>query len=366
MFLPFCVSALLAAPPAATEKPIKPLPSIAKEPKIDGELKDLAPATTFKMPESAEGSSAKLGLKAGFRKDTLYVGVTVDDDKLLDDDHVDLTLYFPESGMTSKGVVYRFNNKGAVDAPAEVAAPDFAQALVKSASKETKTGYTLELAIPARALPRFQAFKQLGVSLCAEYADVDMAGGEPSKLTTCPSGEMVGGPTRIPDELRKTLKLAPSQDVEGVEAREKGWLGFSKLHYPTWAAADEAFTPSSLAELVAGDAAIAPNTVALPLPERLVLPDNRPIFTILTGKNPNVKDRCIEGNELRMAMYVVKDKVANRVLEWPASNCKLGRAMRIELSPEGALQIGYTSGTTQYFMWTVDHFERSELGMVTP
>ena len=69
----------------------------------------------------------------------------------------------------------------------------------------------------------------------------DMAGGEPSKLTSCPTGDMVGGPTRVPDELRKTLKLAPSADVEGIEPREKGWLGFSKLHYPTWAAADEAF-----------------------------------------------------------------------------------------------------------------------------
>ncbi len=366
MFLPLCVSAILAAPPAATEKPIKPLPSLGKEPKVDGELKDLAPATDFKMPESAEGSSASLGLKAAFRKDTLYVGITVNDDKLLDDDRLDLTLYFPESGMTSKGVVYRFNDKGLQDAPADIGAPPFAQALVKSASKPSKTGYTLEVAIPARAFPRFQAFKQLGLTLCVEYSDADMPGGEPSKLTSCPTGDMVGGPTRIPDELRKTLKLAPTNDVEGLEAREKGWLGYSKLHYPTWAAGDEAFTPASLAELVVGDAAIAPNTVALPMPERLLLPDNRPIFTILTGKNPYVKDRCIEGNELRMAMYVVKEKVANRVLEWPAANCKLGRAMRFELSPEGAMQIGYTSGTTQHFMWTVDHFERSELGMVQP
>jgi hypothetical protein len=216
--------------------------------------------------------------------------------------------------------------------------------------------------VPARALPRFQAFKQLALSICVEYADVDMEGGEASKLTTCPTGEMVGGPTRIPDELRKNLKLTPTPDVEGLEAREKGWLGYSKLHYPTWALGDEALTADSLAELVAGDTAIPPASVALP-PVRLVLNDNRPIFTIITGKNPYVKDTCVSENELRMAMYVTKDRLASRVLEWPAATCKLGKAMRLELGAEGSLEIGYTSGTTHHFTWTVDHFERSELGM---
>jgi len=52
------------------------------------------------------------------------------------------------------------------------------------------------------------------------------------------------------------------------------------------------------------------------------------------------------------------------VLEWPAATCKLGKAMRLELGAEGTLEIGYTSGTTHHFAWTVDHFERSELGML--
>jgi hypothetical protein len=366
MLLTAALTAVLAAPPPANaEKPIKPLPSVAKEPKIDGELKDLAPATSFKMPESATGSSSKVGVKAAFKKDTLYVGITVDDDKVISGDQVDLTLFFPDSGTTSKGVVYRFSSEGLQDPPADIGAPEFAQKLVKSAVVKTKNGFAIEAAIPARALPRFQAFKQLAISICADYADVDMEGGEPSKITSCPTGEMAGGPTRIPDELRKTLKLAPTPDVEGIEAREKGWLGYSKLHYPTWAVGDETFTAESLAELIAGESAIPPASVSLPA-VKLVLNDNRPIFTILTGKNPYSKDSCVSGNELRMAMYVTKDKVASRVLEWPAATCKLGRAMRIELSPEGGLEIGYTSGTTHHFAWTVDHFERSELGALTP
>lgn len=362
MFLIAALSALLAAPPA--EKPLKPLPTLTKDPKIDGELKDLAPSQTFKLPESAEGASAKLKVQAAYRKDTLFLGVTVDDDKLLGDDQLDVTLFFPESGTTAKGVVYRFGNDGLREAPADIGAPAFAQALVKAAVKPSKKGYTLEVAVPARALPRFQAFKQLAVSICVDYSDLDLEGAEASKLTTCPTGEMAGGPARIPDELRKALKLTPTPDVEGIEAREKGWLGYSKLHYPTWALGDEPFTADSLAEVIAGDAALPPASVALP-PVTLVLNDNRPIFTILTGKNPYVKDTCVAGNELRMAMYVTKDRVASRVLEWPAATCKLGKAMRIELTADGSLEIGYTSGTTHHFTWTVDHFERSELGLLS-
>lgn len=365
MLLPLCASLALAAPPA--EKPIKPLPTLSKEPKLDGSPKDLAQAVEFKLPESAEGSSAKLTkLKAAFRKDTLYVSLNVEDDKYVAGDHLDLSLFFPESGTTSHGVVYRFTNEGLQPAPADIGAPEFAQAMVKTNLSATPTGYAIVAAIPARALPRFQAFKQLGLSICADYTDVDIAGGEASKLTTCAMNEMVGGPTRIPDELRKTLKLTPSSNVEGIEPREHGWLGYSKLHYPTWAEGDEALTPQSLGQLIAGDDALEPKSVALPIPEKLFLPDNRPIFTVLTGRNPYIKDKCLEDAELRLAMYVVKDKVANRVLEWPAANCKLGRAMRFELSPEGELQIGYTNGGTQHFVWTAEHFERSELGRATP
>jgi hypothetical protein len=350
-----------AAPPA--DKPIKPLPSLGKEPKLDGDLKDLAPATEFKMPESAKGASAEVALKATFKKDTLYLGITVKDDKVVTEDKLDVTLFFPDSGTTAKGVVYRFGTEGLREPPDDVGATDWAQALVKAATKVDDKGFTLEIAIPARALPRFQAFKPLALSICAEYADVDAAGGEVSLATTCPTGDMVGGPTRLPDELRKNLKLTPAPDVEGIEARKGGWVGYSKLHYASWAEADAELNAQSLGELVLGEAAIEPKKVALPIPAQLILPDNRPIYTVLTGKNPHSgKDACVDGAELRMAMYVVKGLTASRVLEWPAANCKLGRAMQFELTSDGNLTIGYTNGTTAHFTWSTDHFERSELG----
>jgi hypothetical protein len=363
MFVAALIATVVAAPAAPAEKPLRPLPTLAKDPSVDGVLKDLAPAQDFKMPGSAKGSSAAFTLKAAFRKDTLFLGVTVTDDKVLPADALDVSLFFPDSGTTAKGVVYRFGVDGLQPAPAEVAAPAFAQALVKAATKSDAKGFTLEVAIPARALPRFQAFKQLALTLCAEYADVDSEGGEASKLTSCPAGDMVGGPTRIPDELRKSLKLTPPDNVEGIEPRETGWVGFSRLHYPTWAVGDAELTPASLAALVAGDGAIEPSSVALPIPSKLQLPDNRPIFTVLTGKNPYAGTNCVSGAELRMAMYVVKGATAMRVLEWPAATCTLGRAMRFELTPDGNLAIGYTNGSTAHFTWADDHFERSELGL---
>ena len=360
MLLPLLVISALAAGPV--EKPIKPLPVLTKEPKLDGDLKDLTQAVDVKMPEGATGSSAKLSLKAAFRKDTLYLGLAISDDAVLSADVAEVTLYFPGTGATARGFTYRFAPDGAHPAAPEAAAPEFATKLVQAGIKTDAKGWSLELALPARAFPRFPGTKPLMVSVCVEYTDLDSPTGEASKLSTCPSGEMPGGPLRLPDELRKNLKIAPPSNVDGVEARESGWVGFSNLRSPTWAEADTALTPESLGELTAGEDALEPSKVALPIPRELKLLDNRPIYTVVTGKNPYSQDACNPALELRMAMYVVKSTTALRVLEWPAATCALGRAMRFELGDNGTLAIGYTNGSTQHFVWSDDHFERSELG----
>ena len=74
------------------------------------------------------------------------------------------------------------------------------------------------------------------------------------------------------------------------------------------------------------------------------------------------QDKCDAEQEVRLAMYGVKGNVASRVLEWPAITCGLGRALSIQLSPEGHLQIGYSNGSVANFAYSGDHFERSELG----
>lgn len=353
----------LAAPPA--EKPIKPMPSLGKAPAIDGQLKDLAPALELKLPKAEKGTTVSLSARAAFFKDTLYVAVQAKDDAFNEHDQLEVTLFFPGSGTTSRGYVYRYGREGVRAPSTEAGPPAHVMPRLKAAVREDdKAGTTtFELAFPARTLPRFQSFTQLAVSICLEYQDVDVAGQDAVKTTSCPTGEMPGGPTRLPDEFRKNLRLQPAADVEGIEARPTGWIGFSQLHYPTWVVGDAELTPESLAELVALDNAIDPASVALPIPRKLILGDNRPVFTLLTGQNPYSKDSCNPSNELRMAMYVVKGHVATRVLEWPAATCNLGRAMRFELEAEsGQLLIGYTNGQTARFVFSNEHFERSELG----
>ena len=234
--------------------------------------------------------------------------------------------------------------------------PGWARALVQAKVKQDDKALSLEVAIPARALPRFPAQGQLAMNLCVELKS------GATQVSSCTAGEMPQGPVRLPDELRKTLKLSPPGGVEGLEARPQGWVGFAVLHGPSWVLADAELTPELLGSLIAGKDAVEPKSVALPIPRKLELLDGRPLFTVLTGQNPYVGDDCKAQHELRMSMYVVKGNQAAQVLEWPAATCQLGRAMRFELSAEGFLDIGYTNGSTARFTFTQEHFVRAELG----
>jgi len=93
------------------------------------------------------------------------------------------------------------------------------------------------------------------------------------------------------------------------------------------------------------------------------MPDGRLLLAVLSGENPYTADgKCDAGKELRLGLYLVKGKTAQRVLEWPAATCALGRATSVVLDEEGALSIGYSNGPTINFAWSGDHFERTELG----
>src|SRR4051812_24637473 len=175
----------MTAPPIAPEKTLRPLPSLSKEPKVDGVLKDLAPAQDIKMPSGAITASSALSLKAAFRKDTLYLGVKVTDDKLTPGDELTLSLFFPGAGSTAKGHAFRFGSEGmrAPDPALEI--PPWAVEAVKAAVKDEPKGFTLEIALPVRALPRFQARTQLALDVCLDYLDDD--GGAKTQLSSCSS-----------------------------------------------------------------------------------------------------------------------------------------------------------------------------------
>lgn len=357
LVLILCVA---ATSPGSPERPIRPLPTLGKDPKLDGVFKDLSPATDLKMPATAISQSSALSVKAAFRKDTLYVGVHVTDDKPLATDEVVITLFFPGSGITARGYAYKFGFDGQRAPSPDAQVPSYATEAVKAAGKIEPKGFSLEVAFPPRALPRFQAKTQLALTICVDYADDDE--GSTTQLTTCPGGDMAGGPTRLPDELRRVVKVAPPPDVEGLEPRANGFVGFAELHYPTWGYSDGPMTPEALRGLIAGADSIDPRQAKLPVSDSLVLPDNRPVYTVLTGTDPYAGDKCDAEQEVRLAMYGIKGNVANRVLEWPAITCGLGRALSIQLSPEGHLQIGYSNGSVANFAYSGDHFERSELG----
>lgn len=360
--LPLLISMLTAAPAATPpEKPLRPLPVVAKEPKLDGVFKDLNPSVDFKMPASAISASAALAVKATFRKDTLYLGIHVTDDKTVPADELTLTLFFPGAGVTARGYAYRFGVEGMRPPAPEAMVPAYAVDAIKSFVKAEPKGYTLEIALPVKALPRFQARTQLALNVCVDYADSNDEG-KTQTLSSCTSGEMAGGPTRLPDELRKVVKVQPPAEVEGLEARAAGFVGFAELHYPVWGYSDSALTADSLRVLIAGPDSIDPVKAKVPVSDNLVLPDNRPVYTVLTGTDPYSSDKCDAEQEVRLAMYGVKGNVATRVLEWPAITCGLGRALSIQLSAEGHLLIGYSNGSQANFSYSGDHFERSELG----
>ena len=354
----------VASPPAPAERPIKPMPTLARELKLDGVLKDFAPSVDLKMPSAATGASSAISAKAAFRKDTVYLAVRVMDDKLVAADELTVTLFFPGAGTTTRGYPFRFGSEGKRTSDPAALVPNFAQELVTTGIKTEAKGYTMEIAFPARSLPRFQASRQLAMTVCLEYIDKDEEAQEPQTITNCPSGEIAGGPTRVPDELRKVLKVAPPADVEGIEARAFGWVGYAELHYPSWALSDKALTPEVLPQLISAEDALDPVKLRLPLSDAWALPDNRPVYPVVTGKDPYTADHCDADLELRLALYAVKGNVANRVLEWPAATCGLGRALSFQLSTEGHLTIGYSNGSMANFTFSGDHFERSELGAI--
>jgi hypothetical protein len=358
MLLPALLALALAAPakaaPKKDEKPVRALGLLAKEPRLDGAVKDFGGATDLKGPSQLEA-------KAGWRKDTLFIYARVADPDINANDVLDLNLFFPTAGTTARGAVYRIGVDGVRAADADVTAPDWARKLVRSNVGRDAKGVTFEIAVPARALPRFPAFGQLSLTACFDWTK--MKDGAPlGKVSTCKNGEMVGGPAKLPDDLRKLVKGTPPVELEGIEARPDGWVGYAIMHYPLWVVGDEELTAENVGTLIAGEGALDPISLSLPIPRSLTLPDNRNVITVTTGKNPYTNNDCNPENELRLALYLVQGKTGNRVLEWPVATCALGRAKSVELSPDGMLVIAYSNGSRAHFKWSGEHFDRVEVG----
>lgn len=351
---------------AAADEPPPPrvVPQLARSPKVDGVLNDFRGGITV-TARPLEGASASLTARVGAFRDTLYVALDVSDESITDKDRVTLSLHFPEAGVTAGGAVFRLGPSGKLPARPEDGMADGSLDLLDAAAHRTKTGMSLEVAIPARALPRFPARDELQLELCLAYEDVDGDGGQPQKeISTCATGAPAPELLSLPQTFRQGIRPRPPSEVTTLEGRPGGWLGFNGQVDPKWVLGDRPLNEMYLRNLVA-DPPIDPAAVRVYVPSRMQLPDGKALMAVLTGQDPFGPDEtCAPEREMRLALFQVRGKVGERVLDWPAMSCALGRALSVSLDADGELSVGYSSGATVRFSWDRDHFERIEYGLL--
>ncbi len=350
---------LLAAAPGPLD-----VPALRAAPKLDGNLKDFASALKLDVAAGPRGDAgtptASAKLYAGTFKGTLYLGVEVTDDVSLPSDVLKLQLHFPRGGLGAEGLQLELGPLGLRVLPAD--APEDLRRLIHAELTKGPGVKTAEVAIPARALPRFPAREPMVFDLCATYEDKDAPDATPVAVSNCELGSMLGAPLRLPDSFRSALGLKPPERVTALEGRDGAWLGYETLRYPLWLSADKDLTAAALASFVASPP-VKPEDVRLAIPKSLSLPDARPLVPVLGGADPYATEgQCDSDRELRLGLYLIKGKIAERVLEWPVATCALGRALSVALEDDGNLTIGYSTGATTTFSWTGDHFERTEIG----
>jgi hypothetical protein len=270
---------------------------------------------------------------------------------------VRLTLFAPGAGVTAQGVTYAFGKDGrpAPSPVAELAGAGVPQR-VRTAVKEapgSRGGYTFEALLPAQALPRFPWRGPLLLELCVEVAGA----------SNCQGGTMQGPLLRLPDSVRAALGLQPPEAVEAVEGRPQGWVGWDAREQLVWAAAGQAMEAATLRALVA-PRSLDPRALNIALPPTLALPDGSPLVALFEGEDPYGEGGACRGDEeVRLRLFVLRGPAAHRVLDWPVVSCKGGRARAVVLDEEGDLSIGYSTGAILHFLWSGDHFERTEIGL---
>jgi hypothetical protein len=360
--LPVLLAATLLA--AADEAPVRRVPELARSPRVDGVLNDLRGGIT-PSAKPLEGPSATITTRVAAFRDTLFLALDIKDDDITDRDRLTLALHFPDSGVTAGGAVFRFSPAGKLAARAEDGTPAGAVEMVEAATRRTRTGMTLEVAIPARALPRFPARDPLVMELCLSYDDADADSAQAAKeVSTCTTGMPPPDLLALPPGFRQSIKPRPPAEVLTLEGRPGGWLGFGEQVDPKWVLGDRPLNEVSLRMLVS-DVPIDPEAVRISIPAGMHLPGGKALLAVLTGQDPyGADDSCGPEREMRLALFMVKGRVGERVLNWPAMSCALGRALSVSLDEDGELSVGYSSGATVRFNWDGDHFERVEYGLL--
>jgi hypothetical protein len=347
----------------AEERPATPVPMLKAAPKIDGDLSDFRGA--LELPPVSSGPTS-LKARVGVQGSSLFFGVVVDDAAVGPGDLLDVSLFFPGAGPATRGFAFRIAFDGPRAFDEETAAPAYAQRMLVAQVRRTERGLEVEGQLPARALPALPVKGPAAFDLCLTYLDRDAAGGPGRTVQSCQGGSMGKTALALPESFRAGLKLPKAPPgVVALEGRTGGWVGYGARHELLWVRGDEALTESSLAAMVT-DAPLRPESIGMAPPKLLLEAAGRkPIFSVLSGKDPQPGDvPCDAGKEVRLSLYLVDGKTAALVLESPAVTCALGRATAVVLDEDGSLSIGYSSGTIATYSWSTDHFERTEYGML--
>ena len=337
---------LVAVVAGAGDVKARAIPALAGSPAVDGKMKEYGGAAVVKPIGSLAGDPNFVG-RVTWRKDTLYVGVELSQLSKELSEELQLSLFFPGAGTTARGHVHRFGLEGKLPPPEGSSA--WADGQVKAATDKTARGYNVEVAIPAAALPRFPATEPLELELCLTVG----------RVSSC-HGMTPLEPLKLPDDFRKGLKLGQPERVLALESTPAGWVGFAELHRPFWLSSGKPVTREMLAGMFERTVT-DPGSMGVNIPGTLTV-EGLPLIGIVTGENPYAeRGKCNADVELRASFYKVDGKLAHRVLDWPVATCQLGRATAVEMEGD-TLGIGYSNGPVTKFTWTVDHFERTELG----
>lgn len=297
-------------------------------------------------PPAPSGQRPAWEAHVAYGAKALWLSVQVDGAASSHAGTVRIGLFFPSGDVAGEGTSLSFGEGQT--------APEGSKAKLET----TPAGARLTAVLPPISWPRFPARGPVRLDLCISL--ITPSG--KAEASNCEAGKMTGWELQMPSGFREELGVTAPKNALTLKARPQGWLGFDAMTSPLWVRSSSTITPESL-EKILGEASMDPASARIAVPPSMSLPNKGLMVPLLFGQNPFREDgTCDGGRVLRLVLFLIKGKTAERVLEWPASSCAGGRATSVTLDEEGALTIGYESGGLVTFTWSTDHFERTEMG----
>ena len=123
-------------------------------------------------------------------------------------------------------------------------------------------------------------------------------------LSTCVTGAPPPELLALSDTFRRGIRPRPPSEVQTVEGRPGGWVGFNGQVDPKWVLGDRPLNEQSLRVMVS-ETPVDPAAVRVYVPSRMQLPDGKALLAVLTGQDPFGQDEsCAPEREMRLAVLV--------------------------------------------------------------